>query len=208
MPPAGFFARFGFVVEPGFLDRDTCVRLRTAIRTATAAPAEIRVRGAEYVVDERIRKVNWADVGRPQVELVGARLAEIKPLLEARFNLSLSHWQTPQFLLYGVGSFYAPHRDSNTALDADPVVRERRVSVSIFLNRQTPHLEPETFGGGELTFYRLIDGDRAQDVGLPLISEEGLLVAFRADVLHSVEPVTHGVRYAVVTWFASPAPDS
>src|SRR5262245_46328795 len=208
MPLAGFFTRFGFLVEPGFLDPDMCSRLRAAIRAATVAPAEIRVRGAEYAVDERIRRVDWADVSRPQRELVEPRLAEIKPRLEAHFRLSLSHWQTPQFLLYRGGSFYAPHRDSNTAPDADPVVRERRVSVSIFLNRQSSDLAPETFGGGELTFYRLIDGVRGRDVGLPLICEEGLLVAFRADVLHSVEPVTHGVRYAVVTWFASPAPGS
>ena len=204
MPTAGFFARFGLLAEPGFLDPDTCARLRAAIQASTVAPAEIRVRAAEYAVDERVRKVGWADVARPQLELVHARLAEIKPRLEAHFGLSLSHWQTPQFLLYRGGSFYAPHRDSNAAPDADPIVRERRVSISIFLNRQTPEPEPETFGGGELTFYRLIDGARARDVGLPLIPEEGLLVAFRADVLHSVEPVTHGARYAVVTWFAAP----
>lgn len=204
MPPAAFFTRFGFLVEPRFFDPDTCGRLRAAIHAAAVAPAEIRVRGAEYAVDERIRKVAWADVGRPQLELVQARLSEIKPCLESRFGLALSHWQTPQFLLYRVGSFYAPHRDSNAAPDADPVVRERRISVSVHLNRQSLAPEPETFGGGELAFYGLIEGAQARGLGLPLVPEEGLLVAFPSDTWHSVEPVTHGERCAVVTWFAAP----
>jgi predicted 2-oxoglutarate/Fe(II)-dependent dioxygenase YbiX len=205
MPTAGFFDRFGFLVAPRFLDPYTCARLRAAIRASVVAPAEIRVRGAEYTVNESIRKVSWADIGRSQLELVESRLAEIKPLLESRFDVSLSHWQTPQFLVYGVGSFYAPHRDSNAAPDADPVVRERRVSVSIHLNRQSFTPEPETFGGGELTFYGLIGDARARDAGLPLVPEEGLLVAFPSDTWHSVEPVNHGTRYVVVTWYAAPA---
>jgi predicted 2-oxoglutarate/Fe(II)-dependent dioxygenase YbiX len=37
-----------------------------------------------------------------------------------------------------------------------------------------------------------------------LCGEEGLLVAFRAETLHEVRPVTHGVRFSVVTWFRGP----
>jgi SM-20-related protein len=35
-----------------------------------------------------------------------------------------------------------------------------------------------------------------------LIGEPGLLVAFRSDVLHEVEAVTHGERYSIVSWFS------
>ena len=41
-------------------------------------------------------------------------------------------------------------------------------------------------------------GDR--QVGLPLVGESGLLVAFDSNLTHAVTPVTHGERYTVVTW--------
>jgi SM-20-related protein len=37
-------------------------------------------------------------------------------------------------------------------------------------------------------------------VGLPLVGEGGLLVAFESGTTHSVTPITHGERYTVVTW--------
>jgi SM-20-related protein len=56
------------------------------------------------------------------------------------------------------------------------------------------------YGGGALTFYELFDDPVGRLIGFPLEANEGLL-AFRAEVLHSVAPVTHGDRYTIATWF-------
>ena len=206
MPPSTFFTRFGLLVARGFFDAEFCARLRAEIRAASTRPAEIRTGGANYAVNEAIRRVGWADVSSVAVASVESRLLAFKPRLEAHFALSLHHHQTPQFLCYRPGDFYQPHRDSSIEPDADPVVQERSVSISIFLNAESAEPAPDSYGGGALTFYRLVDDPRAKSIGLPLIGEEGLLVAFRADTIHSVEPVTHGERYTVVTWYAGGPP--
>jgi SM-20-related protein len=51
-----------------------------------------------------------------------------------------------------------------------------------------------------LTFYGLLGGEKGEKVGLPLVGEEGLLVAFKSNITHAVTPVTHGERFTVVTW--------
>jgi SM-20-related protein len=80
-------------------------------------------------------------------------------------------------------------------------VRERQVSAVIFLNSAAEARGPESYSGGALTFYGLIDGPCWRGYGFPLVGEQGLLIAFRSDVLHEVTVVTRGERYSIVTWF-------
>jgi SM-20-related protein len=47
----------------------------------------------------------------------------------------------------------------------------------------------------------LVRDPRWQSVGFGVEGEEGLLIAFRSDLLHEVTPVTHGERYTLVSWF-------
>ena len=47
----------------------------------------------------------------------------------------------------------------------------------------------------------LMADPRWKSVGLGLSGEEGVLVAFRSELLHEVVPVTHGQRYTLVTWY-------
>jgi SM-20-related protein len=79
-------------------------------------------------------------------------------------------------------------------------VRERRISVVLFVNGGSDEPAPGSLGGGALTFYGLM-GDGGQSVGLPVDAESGLAVAFPSATLHGVSPVTHGQRFTVVTWF-------
>jgi SM-20-related protein len=72
--------------------------------------------------------------------------------------------------------------------------------VVVFLNDQAEEPSPLTYGGGTLTFYGLLGGEKGEKVGLPLVGEEGLLVAFKSNITHAVTPVTHGERFTVVTW--------
>ena len=85
--------------------------------------------------------------------------------------------------------------------DAPTVSRERPVSAVVFLNASSGQPTFDTYGGGALTFYGLLDDPRAQGLGLRLEAEEGLLVAFRSEITHAVAPVTHGHRYTAVSWF-------
>ncbi len=71
----------------------------------------------------------------------------------------------------------------------------------VFLNEPGETLDPPGYGGGLLTFAGLLDDPKLRTVGVPLVAETGLLVAFRSDMLHAVTPVTHGERYTIVTWF-------
>jgi SM-20-related protein len=57
------------------------------------------------------------------------------------------------------------------------------------------------YGGGALTFYDLFDDPTGRSLGFPLQAEEGLLIAFRAEVPHSIAPVTHGDRYTIASWY-------
>jgi predicted 2-oxoglutarate/Fe(II)-dependent dioxygenase YbiX len=57
------------------------------------------------------------------------------------------------------------------------------------------------YGGGALTFYELLDDPAGRSLGFPLQAEEGLLIAFRANVPHSVTTVTHGDRYTIACWY-------
>jgi predicted 2-oxoglutarate/Fe(II)-dependent dioxygenase YbiX len=52
-----------------------------------------------------------------------------------------------------------------------------------------------------LTFYELLDDPVGRSLGFPLEANEGLLIAFRADVPHSVATVTHGDRYTIASWY-------
>ena len=49
----------------------------------------------------------------------------------------------------------------------NPQHRDRRVSVVIFLNRQSPKPLPDTYGGGSLTFYGLLAGRNGRNAVFP-----------------------------------------
>lgn len=84
--------------------------------------------------------------------------------------------------------------------NAPQVVRDRRLSVVMFLNDPSTEPAPDCYGGGALVFYGLLD-EANKLAGLPLFGQGGGLVAFLPHVSHAVEAVTHGTRYTIVTWF-------
>ena len=106
-----------------------------------------------------------------------------------------------QFLRYGERDFYRAHRDSTTDRHAADYLRQRRVSVVVFLNQEADQGGPDTYGGGALRFYGLMDDPLLKDRGLALTGEPSLLIGFRSDTLHEVTPVTRGERLTIVTWF-------
>jgi SM-20-related protein len=197
---AEFFRSFGLYIVRDFLDADLCARLRSETRSAMGIPATIRTRGAEYVVDEEVRRTKIAEVSEANVALLEQRLLAVKPTVETHFEVVTAGCRRPQFLVYREGDFFGPHADNSREPDAPEIATGRRVSMVVFLNGEGEEREEDSYAGGSLTFYGLMDDPRARKYGFSLTAETGLLVAFRPEWVHAVTPVSRGIRYTVVSW--------
>jgi len=201
VPAADFFARFGFFVHPDLLDPETCLRIRCEMATAPSSAATVVEKiGPQQAVDEATRRTKSAKISETTQNVVTERLRGISSKLERHFNIALQGCQKPQFLVYRVGDFFKPHEDNSSDSEAPDYVKERKVSVVIFINSES-ETESGGYSGGSLTFYGLLDDDKGKGLGFPLIGRAGLLVAFRSETLHGVTSVTSGERYSVVSWF-------
>ena len=201
MPSAGFFAQLGMFVAPVFLDAASCVRLRREMQSAPTIPAPILDHQNQVRVDEYRRKTEKALVSDETRTQVMSRLIAARPSLARHFSVDLGGCEPLSFLIYREGYSFGRHTDASR--DPDAPTRVRRVSISVFLNSEGEENDPESYGGGSLTFYGAA-ADRGR-IGLPEISltgEEGLLIGFRSDWPHSIQPITRGVRFSIVTWFA------
>ena len=199
MPTADFFCKFGLFAIKGFFDRDLCSQLCADMRAGS--PSIGLIGSGKGKVDRQIRRVNQIKVNDVSTALVRTRLIDVKPELERHFDTVLTNCQGPQFLHYVAGDFYQYHRDGVSDQDAALTVKSRRISAVIFLNGSSAEPCDSMYGGGALTFYELLDDPTGRSLGFPLQAEEGLLIAFRAEVPHSVAPVTHGDRYTIAGWY-------
>lgn len=201
MPSADFFSRFGLFVKKEFLEPELCERLRTEIRKADGSPASVRLSGDSYGVDTDTRRASWREVSAAMVSEAERRLLDTKPAVEQHFRVTLKGCQPLQFLLYREGDFYRPHSDRADDPAAGAMTKERQVSAVVFLNGTSEEPRDDAYGGGSLTFFGLMAGDRGKSLGFPLEAEPGTLVAFPSSLVHEVQPVTHGERYTLVTWY-------
>jgi SM-20-related protein len=201
MPKAGFFRKFGLFAIERFFDADLCRRLRADMGIGAPIAATVGGRSGEFVVDRQVRSVTQLSIKDASTRLVKARLMEINLDLGRHFDTTLADCQEPQFLHYLPGDFYQPHADRSNHPNASPVSKSRLVSAVIFLNEPSAEPREGTYGGGALTFFGLLDDPAGRSLGFPLDADEGLLIAFRSDLLHSVAPVTHGDRYTISAWY-------
>jgi SM-20-related protein len=201
MPAADFFARFGLYVDPEFASPELCRNIVCQVKEAEARPATIYRIGETRVLDERVRRTLATRVPGPERETMKERLKAILPKLQAHFGLPLKGFEEPQVLRYRQGDFFTPHRDSPDHEDVPEALKQRRISVTVCLNSAAETATEETYPGGALVFYGLMNDPRAADCGFPLQGKAGLLVAFRAETMHEVKEVRGGERYSMVTWF-------
>jgi SM-20-related protein len=115
--------------------------------------------------------------------------------VEKHFGSSLRELEEPQFLRYEAGDYFVAHQDGNTGLLRSEQ-EERKVSTVVFLNSQSETPRPDAYGGGSLLFH-----PRGASEPFRLAAEAGTLVAFRAETTHEVEPVTHGERFTIASWY-------
>jgi PKHD-type hydroxylase len=92
------------------------------------------------------------------------------------------------FNRYEIGMSYGSHIDNAIMGDRERVRSD--VSMTLFLS------SPSTYAGGELVIEDT-QGNHAFKL------EAGSLIVYPSSTLHRVEPVTQGVRLAVVTWIQS-----
>jgi SM-20-related protein len=180
-----------------FIDPETLAELVAELNRAAGAPATVRGGQAGGVVRAMARKATRVAVSPETRALVRRRLMERKAEIEAHFGVTVTECEEPQFLRYETGDFFVPHQDGNTPMVYDES-RFRRVSAVIFLSPRSEKPAAGAYGGGDLVFHGPHTGppERAAASAGP-----GTLVTFRAETTHEVTPVTHGVRYAIATWF-------
>jgi len=195
-----FFRRAGLFVAPDFLKAEFAERVRREMLIAPTEKGLVVTSDGQDHLDEDIRKVESGIVPHEIRATVKHSLRGLMSDLEKHFNVELAGCESPHYLIYRPGDFFVPHSDGGER-GKNEDTRKRRVSVVIFLNRESSEPAEETYGGGHLTFYGLLDGPQWERCGIPLTAEPGLLVAFRSETLHEVKPVSHGQRLSVVAWY-------
>ena len=205
MPEPDFFSRLGLFVVQDFFSLDFCAALRRQARAVAHCPATVV--GQDERLDETIRSTRRAQIAPETVSLLHSRLVTIKPQLEQHFKVRLTGCEKPQLLVYRESDFFVAHRDSSDYPDAPQDMRERKISIVVFLNAPSDEAVPESYSGGSLTLYGLVDAPEWQKYGFSLAPEPGLLIAFPSKIFHEVTRVTRGERYTVVSWFVDSPSD-
>jgi PKHD-type hydroxylase len=98
------------------------------------------------------------------------------------------------FNRYDVGMTYGPHVDAAVMGGLGSAVRSD-IAITVFLS------DPKTYDGGDL----VVDVN-GMECGFKL--EAGSAIAYPANTLHHVTPVTQGARYAAVIWVQSQVRDA
>ena len=187
-------AHFNLFLLRNFLDADACANLKAELRLSPTTQAPVYIEGTEGTIHENIRKTTSLHPSAETKSHIHQQLLSQKSALETHFGVNLNDCEPPQFLRYEKGDFFVRHQDGNThQLDFDHL-RVRRISIVVFLNDFSIDAEGNCYSGGLLHFY-----DEQSTYGLP--GETGLLVAFTADTMHEVSPVTSGERFTIISWF-------
>ncbi|HEX8853245.1 MAG TPA: 2OG-Fe(II) oxygenase [Pyrinomonadaceae bacterium] len=193
--------RFGLYVARNFLDAQECAQLVAEVRAAWGGPATVYREGASSLIDATLRRTTRHMLSKETTERVRQLLLARMKEVGEHFGLVLHDCEDPQFLRYQEGDFFVAHQDGNTEQLQFDHLRVRRVSVVVFLNRQSETPAADAFSGGALVFYDPYVDTARKELGAPLSGEAGMFVAFRSETTHEVVPVTHGERFSIVCWY-------
>src|SRR5882762_9205517 len=136
MPRSHTTDQFDLYLVSNFFDAETCRELISEMQSSLASPSVTYGQGSPGDVNERVRKVTRTQPSAQTVARVAQRLMDHRESVAEHFGVSLSRCEEPQFLCYRTGDFFVAHQDGNTGLVRLGTDESRRVSVSIFLNRQ------------------------------------------------------------------------
>ena len=192
---------FNLFTIPHFLDAQTCRDLIAEARSAPTTRAPVYIQGSDELVHETIRKTTSFHPAQTTVTHIHQRLLQQKSALEAHFARPLTDCEPPQFLRYERGDFFVRHQDGNTEQLEFDHLRIRRISLIVFLNDHAVEPQENCYAGGALNLYDEKDTSPDGSTPFPLLGQTGLLVAFTADTIHEVAPVTSGERFTIISWF-------
>jgi predicted 2-oxoglutarate/Fe(II)-dependent dioxygenase YbiX len=188
----------GAIAVPGALDPRICAGLIGEMR-------EMPARVTSPISPETMKREHDPSFVRSKTLVPSPFAQAVVELAIARHTASLAaFFARPlelntelHFLTYGPGGFIKPHCD---LLEGDHVlekIRERVVVFTLFLNGAAGPGR-DTFEGGDFVLHP----SAAERIVIPCVP--GMLIAFRAEVVHSVREVTAGSRHAVTGWFRAP----
>ncbi|PKL77742.1 MAG: hypothetical protein CVV27_04670 [Candidatus Melainabacteria bacterium HGW-Melainabacteria-1] len=184
-----------------FYSPQECIAIQDAMRRARREGSKSYYSTAGHVLDTSFRSTQEAEVGPELRNALANRLRGFKEAMESYFKLEIKGLEPSQFLCYEPGDFFRPHIDEGKSRTGD----RRLVSMLIFVNAPETH-EPNPpagltgYRGGELVLYRPSRRPPHKLVGMPIKIAPGLLIAFRPDLMHGVQPVESGERHSIVSW--------
>jgi PKHD-type hydroxylase len=159
-------------------------------------PNKATVNATEEEVVNKIRrsKVSW--LSEMDIPWLYSRIEYIAQQLNGQF-FDFDLWGLHEDLQYTVyesddEGFYNWHVDAYTTIDENNIDQRlpRKMSLSFQLS------DPSDYEGGDL----LITDGEAQK----LPRDRGLALAFPSYLMHTVTPVTKGVRRSLVVWVTGP----
>lgn len=201
-PAEQFFRQIGFFVDEKFLEPGYCERIRAESALNPGQPARVvRRRTGETAVDLDKRRVESSELPVGLRDFVRSRFLHLKPAIEKQFKTTLTDFEEPGLLHYREGDFYRLHRDRSDDQQAPEFFRRRCIAAIVFLNTQTEEPIVDSYCGGALVFYGVVKGRGWENYGFPFAGRAGTFIAFPAETLHEVQPVTAGKRSTLVTWY-------
>jgi predicted 2-oxoglutarate/Fe(II)-dependent dioxygenase YbiX len=197
-PCAELLAEIGAMAIPGAIDMRICdglIREMLSCPASATRPISGETMQREYHPDFALSETLEASpFAQSLVELI---LTHHLARLEEFFGQPLELNTELHFLTYQQGGFIRPHRDVMHADGVLETISERVVLFTLFLNGPDGP-SGHSFEGGEFVFYP------TSIQRLTLTCAPGVLLAFRADLVHSVHVVTAGTRHSVAGWLRSP----
>jgi predicted 2-oxoglutarate/Fe(II)-dependent dioxygenase YbiX len=195
---ADLLREVGALAIPRAADRETCSRLigdlAASPRTPTSMTSEVTFEAEVYPDYARSKTVAASPLALQLVEgVLAAQLAK----LEGFFGRSLEWNSEIHFLTYEEGDFIRPHCDLLEGEGVPQRIRERVGLFSLFVNG-CDGPDGDGYEGGEFVLHP----ERGRR--LTVRCKAGMLLAFRPELVHAVQPVLAGRRHAVAGWFREP----
>ena len=189
----------GLFIEPNFLDRHFVARVRREVEQAPqySTPLQDLEKRIELETPPKSRPKSAFDISKDLQNELEKKISDLKPYIEDFFSLALGNIKIPYYAVYRQGDFLDRHADANRSGILHPSAEWTKVAMVIFLNDNNEAGGSDTYEGGNLTIYGLINNSMFEEFGYPIKGETGKLVAFRSTCIHEVTPITRGIRYVV-----------
>lgn len=187
---APFLLKGGTLVWHGLFSEAELNLLERACDGLALEPARVLGDGYNSI---RTTKVAWLERDATATESLYLKMEKIVLRLNAEhFRSDLSGLTTLQYALYSQSEagYFDWHIDYGRD-SSDPSQEPRKITLSLQLS------DGESYDGCDLEV-------RAAHLIDVAPRQRGVLVAFRANALHRVTPITRGIRKCLVAWAAGP----